>query len=51
MNFVEKIAVFLLFGVLILDLINHEKRIQKVEDMHIIKVCPIREINNANTVP
>lgn len=48
MNLIERIAMVLLFGVILLDLVHHEKRINKIEDMHIIKICPSRDINYEN---
>lgn len=42
MNLVERIATVLLFGTILLGLGHLEIRMNKLEDMHVIKICPSR---------
>jgi hypothetical protein len=48
MNLIERIITLLLFGMILFVLGHHEKRMNEIEKMHIIKVCPSRDINYEN---
>ena len=45
MNLVERIATVLLFGMILWGLGRCETRLNKLEEMNIIKVCPSRDVN------
>lgn len=51
MNLVERIATVLLFGMILWGLGSLETRMNKLENIHVIKICPNREVLNVNTLP